>query len=93
MSDEHDEISLSVSKEMDIEGTHFNYKQMTEVSTKILEYDYKRCNGCGLCIDVCPTQALELGPMHEIATGMDAPPVMMDLDKCTFCSMCANFCP
>ncbi|MEA1984228.1 MAG: 4Fe-4S binding protein [Euryarchaeota archaeon] len=93
MSDEHDEISLSVSKEMDIEGTHFLYKQRTEVSTKILDYDYKRCTGCGLCIDICPTQALELGPMHEIATGMDAPPVMMDLDKCTFCSMCANFCP
>ena len=93
MSDEHDETSLSVSKEMDIEGTHFLYKQMTEVSTKILDYDYKRCTGCGLCIDICPTRALELGPMHEIATGMDAPPIMMDLDKCTFCSMCANFCP
>ena len=24
---------------------------------------------------------------------MDAPPVLIDLDACAFCGMCANFCP
>ena len=86
------EETITVTKDMDIKESHFIYSQVTEKSKKILDYDYKRCTGCGICVELCPTKALELGPMHEIATGMDAPPVMMDLEKCTFCGMCANFC-
>ncbi|MDO9518340.1 MAG: 4Fe-4S binding protein [Methanosarcinaceae archaeon] len=92
ISDAGDE-TITVTKDMDIQESHFIYSQITEKSKKILDYDYKRCTGCGICVGLCPTKALELGPMHEIATGMDAPPVMMDLEKCTFCGMCANFCP
>ena len=93
MTEECRENSLCVEKDMDMDGTHFIYRQISSKSIKFLDYDYKRCVGCGLCVDICPTTALELGPMQEISTGLDAPPVMMDLDKCTFCSMCANFCP
>jgi len=88
-----EEESLSVAKEMDIDGSRFIYRLITDKSAKFLDYDYKRCMGCGICVGLCPTKALELGPIKEIATGLDAPPVMMDLDKCTFCSMCASFCP
>ncbi|WP_242492528.1 4Fe-4S binding protein [Methanolobus psychrotolerans] len=93
MTGECRESSLCVDKDMDIEGSHFIYRQITDKSVKFLDYDYKRCVGCGICVGLCPTKALELGPMQEISTGLDAPPVMMDLEKCTFCSMCANFCP
>ena len=81
---------LTVTTSMDLQGSHFLYTQATEKSLKTLDYDYKRCNGCGICVEICPTKALELGPIHEIATGLDAPAVMMDLDKCTFCRMCSN---
>jgi 4Fe-4S ferredoxin len=84
---------ITVTNSMDIQGTHFLYNQATEKSIKTLDYDYKRCNGCGICVQICPTKALELGPVHEIATGLDAPPVTMDLEKCTFCRMCSNLCP
>lgn len=87
------EGSLCVDREMDMDGSHFIYRQISSKSVKFLDYDYKRCVGCGICVSICPTKALELGPMQEISTGLDAPPVMMDLEKCTFCSMCANFCP
>ncbi|WP_342304768.1 4Fe-4S binding protein [Methanolobus sp. ZRKC5] len=93
MTEECRESSLCVEKDMDIDGSHFIYRQISNQSVKFLDYDYKRCVGCGICVGLCPTQALELGPMQEISTGLDAPPVMMELDKCTFCSMCANFCP
>lgn len=92
MSDEEN-ISMTIEKKMDIDTTHFIYQQISDRSKKVLDYDYKKCNGCGICIDVCPTKALELGPMKEIATGLDVPPVILDLEKCTFCGMCAQFCP
>lgn len=84
---------ITVTNSMDVQDNHFIYTQATEKSIKTLDYDYKRCNGCGICVEICPTKALELGPVHEIATGLDAPAVMMDLEKCTFCRMCANLCP
>ncbi len=88
-----DETSMTISKDMDIQGSHFLYRQLSDRSLKTLDYDYKRCIGCGLCVDICPTQALETGPLKEIATGLDAPAIILDLEKCTFCSMCVNFCP
>lgn len=91
MSDE--EKSLEVLRDMNVDGTHLLYWLKTDKGNKTLNYDYKRCTGCGICVEACPTEALELGPIHEIAKGMDIPPVMLDLDKCTFCSMCANLCP
>ncbi|MEZ5335133.1 MAG: 4Fe-4S binding protein [Methanolobus sp.] len=93
MTEKCREDSLCVEKEIDMDETHFIYRQISNKSVKFLDYDYKRCVGCGICVGLCPTKALELGPMQEISTGLDAPPVMMDLEKCTFCSMCASFCP
>ncbi len=93
MTEECREDSLCVEKDMDVDGSHLIYRQISNRSVKLLDYDYKRCVGCGICVGLCPTRALELGPMQEISTGLDAPPVMMDLEKCTFCSMCASFCP
>ncbi|MCL7416155.1 MAG: 4Fe-4S binding protein [ANME-2 cluster archaeon] len=84
---------LEVIVEMEIQDSHFIYTQTTDGSKKTLDYDYKRCNGCGVCIEICPAKAIEAGPLLEIATGMDAPPVIIDHTKCTFCGMCASFCP
>jgi 4Fe-4S ferredoxin len=84
---------MEIEKEMDVEGTHIKCIQTTEDSIKILDYDYKKCNGCGICVDLCPEKALQLGPIVEIATGLDAPPVLIDLEACVFCGMCACFCP
>ncbi|MCK7515662.1 MAG: 4Fe-4S binding protein [Desulfobacterales bacterium] len=59
----------------------------------MLDYDYKKCAGCSICVALCPKKALQEGPLQEIAKGLDAPPVLIDLDACAFCGMCVNFCP
>ncbi len=88
---------MEVTTAQDFQHPKFIYVQeATGEKKKIkkkLEYDYKLCNGCRICVDICPTKALTLGPVKEIATGLDAPAVIMDLSKCNFCGMCAVFCP
>ncbi len=84
---------MEIEKEMDVEDSHIRCKQRTKETEKVLDYDYKRCAGCSICVDLCPKKALQEGPLQEIAKGMDAPPVLIDLESCVFCGMCANFCP
>lgn len=87
------EEQLDVTVCSQVKDTHFIFTQKTGRSNKNLDYDYKRCNGCGICIQVCPKKAIEAGPLIEIATGLDAPPVIIDDTRCSFCGMCAAFCP
>ncbi len=85
--------ALEVKVESEVRDSHFIFTQRTGKSKKVLDYDYKRCSGCSICISLCPRGAIEAGPLLEIATGMDAPPVIVDHTKCSFCGMCASFCP
>ncbi|MDP2766361.1 MAG: 4Fe-4S binding protein [Candidatus Methanoperedens sp.] len=87
------EEKLEVKVDSEVKDTHFLYTQKTDKSKKILDYDYKRCNGCGICVEICPNKAIASGPLIEISTGLDAPPVIIDHTKCSFCGMCAAFCP
>ncbi|HWQ19648.1 MAG TPA: 4Fe-4S binding protein [Methanotrichaceae archaeon] len=84
---------MEIEKDMEVEDSHVRCIQRTLGSEKILDYDYKKCAGCSICIALCPKKALQEGPLREIATGLDAPPVLIDLDACSFCGMCVNFCP
>jgi NAD-dependent dihydropyrimidine dehydrogenase PreA subunit len=41
------------------------------------------CEGCGICVDRCPMEALELGDRT----------VELDLDRCIGCGLCVTACP
>ncbi|NVM28616.1 MAG: 4Fe-4S binding protein [Candidatus Helarchaeota archaeon] len=67
---------------------------------KELIYLTSKCTGCGICPAICPTKAIELMSVHEIATKLEsrddtptAPYVVFDLEKCVFCGLCAILCP
>jgi len=74
--------------ELEIEGTKFKFIQ----GDRILVYHYKKCVGCGICVYACPVNAIELQPVHDIALGLDMPPIMIDHTKCTLCGICFTFC-
>ncbi len=84
---------IEIKKDMEVEDSHIQAIQKTKESEKILDYDYKKCAGCSICVAICPKKALQEGPLQEIAKGLDAPPIILDLDACVFCGMCVNFCP
>ncbi len=54
--------------------------------------DTKYCDGCALCIDVCPYQAIT--PIEEThADGKEYKLVAVDTMRCTGCGICQGTCP
>ena len=52
------------------------------VSTLMLDKD--KCNGCGMCVKVCP---------HAVYEIKDKKSCIMDKDDCMECGACARNCP
>jgi ferredoxin len=46
--------------------------------------DLRRCDGCGICVTSCPTQAVQL-----VA---DRARIVVP-ERCTFCEICESYCP
>ncbi|MDD0853519.1 4Fe-4S binding protein [Halobacteriovorax sp. GB3] len=41
------------------------------------------CKDCQVCVDICPTNALELKQTN----------LYLDVEKCIYCQDCVDFCP
>ena len=50
------------------------------------------CQGCGLCVEVCPKKIIELSKTKFNKKGY-SPAVMTDQEKCIACAFCATMCP
>lgn len=46
--------------------------------------DSEKCNGCGTCVESCPTETIVLE--NDVAK-------VNDPDECIECGMCAQECP
>ncbi len=59
-----------------------------------LKHDNGKCLGCGICVGVCPTSAINLGPILPIARGLlEIDNINIIADKCALCGICASSCP
>ena len=45
--------------------------------------DSEKCNGCGTCVEACPSEALSL----------EDEKVVVDADACIDCAVCVDECP
>lgn len=56
-----------------------------------IDIDKERCKGCGLCIEVCPTDVLEFSKGYN-NKGYH-PAQVKDIEKCIGCGFCYQMCP
>lgn len=55
----------------------------SELERITLFVDTEKCLGCGLCVSICPIQAISLEDKKAV----------IDQDKCNACMQCAKQCP
>lgn len=68
--------------EIDIPG-NYPYKQRSQLPENIYpETDIAKCDNCGICVDVCPTNAISINPTISTNGAL-----------CTWCCACVKACP
>ena len=85
-----------IVKSIDIGPKKLRFNWRYQDVDKELTYDIDKCIGCSLCKTVCPVDAIELGPIPEIAQNIldeSNPKILIDYDKCCYCMLCAIVCP
>ena len=60
----------------------FGLRYLKNVAT--LSLDEEKCIGCGMCLEVCPQEVLEMNGRHAR---------IVDRDGCMECGACAMNCP
>ena len=51
------------------------------------KFDPAICNGCNLCVEVCPTDVMMPNPEKK------KPPIVLYPEECWFCAACIEECP
>lgn len=67
-------------------------RMLTRVVKLILSRDL--CIGCGICVDMCPKEAIEYSPpVFEERKALNRPSIDFKSDDCVLCGECVTSCP
>lgn len=68
------------------QGIHERIRQLEQqrqAKAAMAKVDAEKCTGCGICVNVCPVEAISL----------DRGVAVVDEGTCTACGLCVNECP
>jgi len=67
-------------------------RMLTKVYRLVLHRD--RCIGCGICVDMCPKEAIEYFPaVFEGRRSLNRPSIDLKAEECVLCGECVASCP
>ncbi|UCH58043.1 MAG: CoB--CoM heterodisulfide reductase iron-sulfur subunit A family protein, partial [Candidatus Bathyarchaeota archaeon] len=89
---------LTCAEVVDVEGEAGDFKVTINQSPRYI--DVEKCNGCGLCAQFCPVDAIDAfnaGLSERKAIYIDYPQAVplvyrIDKEKCVGCGLCKNIC-
>ncbi len=59
-----------------------------------LTLDKNKCTGCGICMKICPREAIQVKKTQKAEGEETKPPtVTISEEKCTYCGICEALCP
>jgi 4Fe-4S ferredoxin len=82
-----DLIKLENQREIRIERNFLKRKYSLHLNKKL-------CNGCGLCAEICPKEAIKELPASVVEGQLvKKPKIQINIDSCILCGECAVLCP
>jgi 4Fe-4S ferredoxin len=82
----------SISKQERISEIRLERRMLNRRDLLILRRDI--CNGCGICVEVCPKDALNMKPaVTKNGSLLRLPVIEIDEEKCVMCGICVALCP
>jgi 4Fe-4S ferredoxin len=72
-----------------------NIERVLHAKRYALTLNKASCKGCGICVEICPREAIEIKkfPKIEGDNRVESPAISIDEQKCHYCGMCAPICP
>jgi 4Fe-4S ferredoxin len=86
----------------DMRGQQIKQKNLKEIIIErkfltthyLLRLNKNQCNGCGICFEICPQEAIkEIPPQVYEGHLIEKPTIDIDADSCILCGECAVLCP
>ncbi|MFH0897526.1 MAG: 4Fe-4S dicluster domain-containing protein [Candidatus Bathyarchaeota archaeon] len=75
-------------------GSEFIIEKILYAKRFSLTLDKARCVGCGICMDICPKEAIEFKKVSRGKGKKANPPiVIINEQKCHYCGICTSLCP
>lgn len=68
----------------------FAYKELDNIKAVV---DVSRCDGCALCLDVCPFKAISIVTIKSDNSDSFQRTISIDDDLCQGCGLCQGTCP
>jgi ferredoxin/flavodoxin len=68
--------------DLNIPGTYPHKERSKRPDSICPETDYDKCDNCGICVDVCPSNAITINGQ-----------VITNAELCTWCCACVKSCP